>query len=263
MEEEMTLTVKWSGKEYTVTVCGDDTVGELKRSIFEVTNVLPKRQKLLYPKVGSKLSDDSLLLSQLSLKPSIKMTMMGSAFFSHSIALLFCLCFWSRIFFLYMKFELYLIRVLKTISVTRFNPAFIIIIIILSFKVCWGFWRIVLIFTPFCLGSKLDVTCYLCVHTSLLGEDWGSGSHGCHISLFYLWLLWLIFHVDAFVCICKTLRNLDGFDLHIFLWDWFVFLLNRCDKYLSCWQYGLTRIRGTHSRIRECLSFSYYPNIFI
>lgn len=78
----MTLTVKWSGKEYTVTVCGDDTVGELKRSIFEVTNVLPKRQKLLYPKVGSKLSDDSLLLSQLSLKPSIKMTMMGSAFFS-------------------------------------------------------------------------------------------------------------------------------------------------------------------------------------
>lgn len=38
-----------------------------------------------------------------------------------------------------MKFELYLIRVLKTISVTRFNPPFIIIIIILSFKVCWGF----------------------------------------------------------------------------------------------------------------------------
>lgn len=76
-EEEVTLTVKWSGKEYTVRVCGDDTVGELKRRICEVTNVLPKRQKLLYPKVGSKLADDSLLLSQIPLKSSLKMTMMG------------------------------------------------------------------------------------------------------------------------------------------------------------------------------------------
>ncbi|KAL3515681.1 hypothetical protein ACH5RR_022583 [Cinchona calisaya] len=77
-EEEITLVVKWSGKEYTVRVCGDDTVGELKRRICEVTNVLPKRQKLLYPKVGSKLSDDSTLLSQLSLKSSLKMTMIGT-----------------------------------------------------------------------------------------------------------------------------------------------------------------------------------------
>ncbi|XP_028800854.1 ubiquitin-like domain-containing CTD phosphatase [Neltuma alba] len=77
-EEELTLTVKWSGKEYTVRVCGDDTVGELKRRICELTNVLPNRQKLLYPKVGSKLADDSLLLSQLPLKSSLKMTMIGT-----------------------------------------------------------------------------------------------------------------------------------------------------------------------------------------
>ncbi|PIA47263.1 hypothetical protein AQUCO_01400146v1 [Aquilegia coerulea] len=77
-EEEITLTVKWSGKEYTVRVCGDDSVGELKRRICEVTNVLPKRQKLLYPKVGSKLSDDSFLLSQIPLKSSLKMTMVGT-----------------------------------------------------------------------------------------------------------------------------------------------------------------------------------------
>ncbi|XP_073127147.1 ubiquitin-like domain-containing CTD phosphatase [Henckelia pumila] len=76
--EELTLTVKWSGKEYTVRVCGDDTVGELKRRICEATNVLPKRQKLLYPKVGSKLANDSLLLSQIPLKASLKMTMMGT-----------------------------------------------------------------------------------------------------------------------------------------------------------------------------------------
>ncbi|XAR56325.1 Phosphoprotein phosphatase [Bertholletia excelsa] len=77
-EEELTLTVKWSGKEYTVRVCGDDSVGELKRRICEVTSVLPKRQKLLYPKIGSKLADDSVLLSQLPLKSSLKMTMIGT-----------------------------------------------------------------------------------------------------------------------------------------------------------------------------------------
>ncbi|KNA23286.1 hypothetical protein SOVF_026140 [Spinacia oleracea] len=79
MEEEITLTVKWSGKEYTVRVCGDDTVGELKRRICQATEVLPKRQKLLYPKiVGPKLSDDSTLLSLLPLKSSVKMTMIGT-----------------------------------------------------------------------------------------------------------------------------------------------------------------------------------------
>lgn len=75
--EELTLIVKWSGKEYTVRVCGDDTVGELKRRICELTNVLPPRQKLLYPKLGSKLNDDSLFLSQLPLNSSLKMTMIG------------------------------------------------------------------------------------------------------------------------------------------------------------------------------------------
>lgn len=59
-------------------MCGDDTVGELKRRICEVTNVLPKRQKLLYPKLASKLADDSILISQLGLKSSLKMTMIGT-----------------------------------------------------------------------------------------------------------------------------------------------------------------------------------------
>ncbi len=81
-EEELTLIVKWSGKEYTVRVCGDDSVGELKRRICEFTTVLPKRQKLLYPKViSSKLADDSVLISQLPLKSSLKMTMIGYSHF--------------------------------------------------------------------------------------------------------------------------------------------------------------------------------------
>lgn len=78
-EEEITLIVKWSGKEYTLRLCGNDTVGELKRRICQLTTVLPKRQKLLYPKVvGPKLSDDSTLLSLLPLKSSVKMTMIGT-----------------------------------------------------------------------------------------------------------------------------------------------------------------------------------------
>ncbi|KAJ9538203.1 hypothetical protein OSB04_030936 [Centaurea solstitialis] len=77
-EEEITLTVKWSGKEYTLRVCADDSVAELKRRICQLTNVLPKRQKLLYPKIGSKLADDSTLLSTLPLKSSLKMTMIGT-----------------------------------------------------------------------------------------------------------------------------------------------------------------------------------------
>ncbi|XP_078443665.1 ubiquitin family protein [Wolffia australiana] len=75
---EMTLTVKWSGREYAVPIYGDETLTELKRKICEMTAVLPKRQKLLYPKLAAKLGDDSVLLSQLSLKPSVKMTMIGT-----------------------------------------------------------------------------------------------------------------------------------------------------------------------------------------
>lgn len=80
-EEEITLKVKWSGKDYTIRVCADDTVGELKRRICESTNVLPIRQKLLYPKLASKLNDDSLLLSQLPINlnnSSLKFTMIGT-----------------------------------------------------------------------------------------------------------------------------------------------------------------------------------------
>uniref|UniRef100_A0A0C9QLY3 protein-serine/threonine phosphatase n=1 Tax=Wollemia nobilis TaxID=56998 RepID=A0A0C9QLY3_9CONI len=78
-EEEITVAVKWSGKEYTVRVCGEDTVGELKRRICEATNVQPRRQKLFYPKTPPALvNNDASLLSQLPFKSSLKMTMMGT-----------------------------------------------------------------------------------------------------------------------------------------------------------------------------------------
>ncbi|KAG2331319.1 hypothetical protein Bca52824_002499 [Brassica carinata] len=62
-EGDLTLIVRWNGKEYTLRNCTDDSVAESKRRICFLTNVLRKRQKLLYPKVGNKLSDYSLLLS--------------------------------------------------------------------------------------------------------------------------------------------------------------------------------------------------------
>ncbi|CAM6103040.1 unnamed protein product [Calypogeia fissa] len=76
--EEMTLGLKWAGKDFTVRVCADDTVGELKRRICELTNVLPKRQKLLNVKVGAKPAQDSSLLSAVSVKPGVKISMMGT-----------------------------------------------------------------------------------------------------------------------------------------------------------------------------------------
>lgn len=76
--EEITLNVKWSGKEYAVLVCGEDTVGELKQRISEVTRVLPKRQKLLGLKANGRPAEDNMLLSQLSIKPAMKVMMMGT-----------------------------------------------------------------------------------------------------------------------------------------------------------------------------------------
>ena len=97
--EELTLKVKWIGNEYTVRVCADDTVGELKRRICELTNVLPLRQKLLYPKLGSKLNDDSLFLSQLPLNSSLKMTMIG---YATTLSLVSSHTFTLRVFFHYI-----------------------------------------------------------------------------------------------------------------------------------------------------------------
>ncbi|BAB92447.1 CTD-like phosphatase domain-containing protein-like [Oryza sativa Japonica Group] len=76
--EEMTLVAKWKGNDYTVRVVGDDTLGELKRRICEVTGVLPKRQKLLYPKFKLNECKDSELISSIPFKPNVKINMIGT-----------------------------------------------------------------------------------------------------------------------------------------------------------------------------------------
>ncbi|XP_006646527.1 ubiquitin-like domain-containing CTD phosphatase [Oryza brachyantha] len=74
----MTLVAKWKGQDYTVQVVGDDTLGELKRRICEVTGVLPKRQKLLYPKFKLMECEDSGLISSIPFKPGVKINMIGT-----------------------------------------------------------------------------------------------------------------------------------------------------------------------------------------
>jgi hypothetical protein len=115
-EEELTLIVKWSGKEYMVRVCRDDSEAELKRRICEVTTVLPKWQKLLYPNVlGSKLANDSVLLSQLPFKASLKMTM--TRYYNLSVcAFWLCSCyfgFFYSILLLFVKFQVKFFLVLN------------------------------------------------------------------------------------------------------------------------------------------------------
>lgn len=47
MESLAKIIVKWSGKEYEVTLTENDTVADLKFAIERATGVLPERQKLL------------------------------------------------------------------------------------------------------------------------------------------------------------------------------------------------------------------------
>jgi hypothetical protein len=75
------MVIKWHGKEFSVHLAEDDTVGSLKRKIEAETEVAPKRQKLLglKAKKGGGLPADSVHVSELLLKPGMKVMMMGCA----------------------------------------------------------------------------------------------------------------------------------------------------------------------------------------
>jgi len=77
---EHALTIKWQGKEFPVTVGDSDTVETLKRRIEKETEVQPKRQKLLglKAKKGGGAPADGVPMSDLALKPGLKIMMMGT-----------------------------------------------------------------------------------------------------------------------------------------------------------------------------------------
>ena len=73
---DITVAVKWQGKQFAITLPCDADVLSLKRLIEAETNVLPSRQKLLNVKSGPKMADDTALLSSVKL-PKVVM-MIGS-----------------------------------------------------------------------------------------------------------------------------------------------------------------------------------------
>lgn len=72
------VSVRWSGKEYTLELGSEDTVEGLKRALEAETAVQPKRQKLLGLKTwaGKPAADDTRLV-ELALKAGAKVMMMG------------------------------------------------------------------------------------------------------------------------------------------------------------------------------------------
>ena len=80
MAEITTLVIKWAGKEYPIHgLTAVSSVLDLKDLIYEKTNVLPARQKLLNLKLKGKPPPDDSLLASLSLKNGGKIMMMGSS----------------------------------------------------------------------------------------------------------------------------------------------------------------------------------------
>jgi len=79
MSENVSVVIKWSGKEYPINdVSLQLTVKDLKDIIYTKTNVKPERQKLLGLKVKGKPAADEVKLSTLTIKPGLKIMMMGT-----------------------------------------------------------------------------------------------------------------------------------------------------------------------------------------
>ncbi|KAF9388120.1 hypothetical protein CPB97_001571 [Podila verticillata] len=70
------LTAQWNGKKLPFEIDMESTIGELKNMLMELTNVEPKRQKLML--VKGKLPEDHVVLSTLSLKNNQTFLMMGT-----------------------------------------------------------------------------------------------------------------------------------------------------------------------------------------
>lgn len=79
-DNEIVLRVMWSGSMYPVELPSDATVSDLKGIMWELTEVLPKRQKLIgIPRAkGGPLVTDETILSTLPLKPDQKIMLIGT-----------------------------------------------------------------------------------------------------------------------------------------------------------------------------------------
>lgn len=77
--KEMSIIVKWSGKEYQIVDINEhDSVAILRHEIYKKTHVKPERQKLLNLKYKGKFAADDVKLGVLELKQNFKLMMVGS-----------------------------------------------------------------------------------------------------------------------------------------------------------------------------------------
>lgn len=78
-ENEIALCVKWGASLYPVELPSHSTVADLKNRLFELTEVLPKRQKVLgLPKANARCPDHTMLLQSLNLKLDQRLMLIGS-----------------------------------------------------------------------------------------------------------------------------------------------------------------------------------------
>jgi hypothetical protein len=61
---------KLQGKEHVIKCLTTETVGDLKARIYDITNVMPQRQKLFGLKAPGKQIVDEMLISSFSSSPS-------------------------------------------------------------------------------------------------------------------------------------------------------------------------------------------------
>jgi ubiquitin-like domain-containing CTD phosphatase 1 len=79
-DDELSLRVNWGGRTYPVFIDRSSTLADLKAAIFDMTEVLPKRQKVLgLPRVsGSVQPADESPLSSMQFKPDHKIMVIGT-----------------------------------------------------------------------------------------------------------------------------------------------------------------------------------------
>jgi ubiquitin-like domain-containing CTD phosphatase 1 len=79
-EDELSVRINWSGKIFPVELSPSSTIADLKVAIYELTEVLPRRQKVLgLPRVvGMPQPTDETLLSTVPFKPDHKIMVIGT-----------------------------------------------------------------------------------------------------------------------------------------------------------------------------------------
>lgn len=76
---DLELRIKWGGTTYPIELNSQSTLADLKNLLFQLTEVLPKRQKVLgLPRISGRMPEDSQLLSDLSLRPEQQLMLIGS-----------------------------------------------------------------------------------------------------------------------------------------------------------------------------------------